>query len=512
MFRKSTRHDQQAGTSLRRRLTLFTSAAALGAAVAIGGAYAIAQQSTTTVPAQGVQQAAVVNPSTAPAAGFADLVARVKPAVISVRVKIDENPQNTSMSGESQQNPFQPGTPFWQFFHRFGNVPGMQQHQVMMGQGSGFFISADGYAVTNNHVVANATSVQVITDSGKKYDAKVIGTDPKTDLALIKVNGSNFPFVRFADHAPRVGDWVVAIGNPFGLGGTVTAGIVSAEGRDIGSSTYDNFIQIDAPINKGNSGGPAFDLSGNVVGINTAIFSPSGGSVGIGFDIPADTAKAVIGQLMKNGHVTRGWLGVEVQTMSKDVAASLDLKSRQGALVDEAQAASPASNAGIKAGDVITAVNGAAVKDSRDLAQKIGAMAPGSHVKLDVLRNGTSKHMELTLAEMPNQPQFQQASINSNDQMSKGPRLGLQLAPADQVNGAGNEGVAVMGVDPNGPAAASGLRTGDVILSAAGEKVANTHDVKMAIAKVEKQGRKAILLRVKSGDSVHFVAVPLKKA
>ncbi len=511
MFTNSTRHQHEAGGSLRRRLTLFTSAAALGVAVGIGGAYAVAQQSTTTVPAQ-VQQQAVVNPAIAPAAGFADLVARVKPAVISVRVKINENPQNTSMSEDSQQNPFQPGTPFWQFFHRFGNVPGMQQHRVLMGQGSGFFISADGYAVTNNHVVANATSVEVITDSGKHYDAKVIGTDPKTDLALIKVDGKDFPFVRFADHAPRVGDWVVAIGNPFGLGGTVTAGIVSAEGRDIGSSTYDNFIQIDAPINKGNSGGPAFDLSGNVVGINTAIFSPSGGSVGIGFDIPAETAKAVIAQLMKNGHVTRGWLGVQVQTMSKDVAASLDLKTLQGALVDEAQPASPASKAGLKAGDVITAVNGAAVKDSRDLAQKIGAMAPGSSVKLDVLRNGTSQQMQLTLAEMPNQPQMQQAMANGNDQMSSGPRLGLQLAPADQVNGAGQNGVAVMGIDPNGPAANSGLRTGDVILSAAGKKVANVSDVKSAIARVESEGRKAILLRVKSGDNVHFVAVPLKKA
>ena len=239
-----------------------------------------------------------------------------------------------------QAVPFAPGSPMEKFFHQFGQ--GRHQdgqraapRQTVIGEGSGFFISADGYAVTNNHVVDHAKSVQVTTADGTIYKARVVGTDPKTDLALIKVDGKNdFPFVQFADHAPQVGDWVIAVGNPFGLGGTVTAGIVSASGRDIGSGPYDDYIQIDAPINKGNSGGPAFDVEGNVIGINTAIFSPSGGSVGIGFDIPADTAKRVIAQLKDNGHVTRGWLGVQIQPVTTGIADSLGLKKAEGAIVD----------------------------------------------------------------------------------------------------------------------------------------------------------------------------------
>ena len=281
-----------------------------------------------------------------------------------------------------------------------------QRHRMITGEGSGFFISADGYAVTNNHVVDHAKSVQVTTDDGTIYTAKVIGTDPKTDLALIKVDGKkDFPFVKFADQTPRIGDWVVAVGNPFGLGGTVTAGIVSARGRDIGAGPYDDYIQIDAPINKGNSGGPAFDVNGNVIGVNTAIFSPSGGSVGIGFDIPADTAKMVVAQLKDKGHVTRGWIGVQIQPVTPSIADSLGMKKAEGALVDEPQAGSPAAKAGIEAGDVITAVNGTPVKDARDLARKIGTMAPGTSVKLDVLRNGEAKTMTLTLGEMPNEQQ-----------------------------------------------------------------------------------------------------------
>ncbi len=225
-------------------------------------------------------------------------------------------------------------------------------------EGSGFFISADGYAVTNNHVVDHAKTVQVVTDDGKILNAKVIGTDPKTDLALIKVDGNDFPFVKFADHDPRIGDWVIAVGNPFGLGGTVTAGVVSARGRDIGSGPYDDYIQIDAPVNKGNSGGPSFDVNGNVIGVNTAIFSPSGGSVGIGFDIPADTVKTVVAQLKDTGHVTRGWMGVQIQAVTADIADSLGLKKAEGAIVDEPQSDSPAAKAGIMAGDVITTLDG----------------------------------------------------------------------------------------------------------------------------------------------------------
>ena len=231
----------------------------------------------------------------------------------------------------------------------------------------GFFISRDGYAVTNNHVVQNAENVQVTTDDGKTYSAKVIGTDPRTDLALIKIDGNDFPFVKLADTSPRVGDWVLAVGNPFGLGGTVTAGIVSARGRDIGAGPYDDFIQIDAPVNKGNSGGPTFDVDGNVIGVNTAIFSPSGGSVGIAFAIPADTVKSVVAQLRDKGSVTRGWIGVQIQSVTPDIADSMGLKQATGALVSEPQKDSPAAKAGIQSGDVITSVNDEPINDAREL-------------------------------------------------------------------------------------------------------------------------------------------------
>jgi serine protease Do len=228
-----------------------------------------------------------------------------------------------------------------------------QPRQNTSAEGSGFFISADGYAVTNNHVVNNAKTVQVITDDGRTLPAKIVGTDQNTDLAVIKVDGSNFPFVKFAEHDPRIGDWVIAVGNPYGLSGTVTAGVVSARGRDIGSGSYDDFIQIDAAVNKGNSGGPSFDMDGNVIGVNTAIFSPSGGNVGMAFDIPADTAKMVVAQIKDKGHVTRAWIGVRIQGVTADIADSLGMKKAEGAIVDEPQAGSPAAKAGIKAGDVI---------------------------------------------------------------------------------------------------------------------------------------------------------------
>ena len=334
--------------------------------------------------------------------GFADIVEKVKPAVISVRVKI-ERPA-ASHSDDEQQIPFPPGSPFERFFKRFGMPNAQSGPEVITGQGSGFFISADGYAVTNNHVVEHAESVKVTTDDGKNYTAKVIGTDPRTDLALIKIDGGgNFPYVKLANSTPRVGDWVLAVGNPFGLGGTVTAGIVSARGRDIGAGPYDDFIQIDAPVNKGNSGGPTFDVDGNVIGVNTAIYSPSGGSVGIAFAIPASTVKSVIGQLRDKGVVTRGWIGVQIQPVTPDIADSMGLKKAAGALVAEPQANSPAMKAGIKSGDVITAVNGTAIRDARELARRIGTMAPGTSVALDLIHDGQQKTVTLTLGTLPNE-------------------------------------------------------------------------------------------------------------
>jgi serine protease Do len=495
-----------------RRLTLLASAAGLGIALLAagpGGYVATNLPAWTSTASAATAQSAPSHP-----ASFADLVAKVKPAVISVRVKIDESAKLTGMNQDDDQViPFAPGSPMQKFFQQFGfpNFPnGMQRPpQTIIGEGSGFFISPDGYAVTNNHVVKDAKSVTVTTGDGSTYDAKVVGTDPKTDLALIKVNGKqDFPYVKFAEHEPRVGDWVVAIGNPYGLGGTVTAGIVSARSRDIGSNTFDDYIQIDAPINKGNSGGPTFNMSGRVVGVNTAIYTPSGGSVGIGFDIPASTVKLVVAQLKAQGYVNHGWLGVQIQPVTAGIANSLGIKKAEGALVDEAQAGSPAAEAGVKSGDVITAVNGTPVKGVRGLARVIGMTAPKTAVKLDILRNGEPKTLTVTLGRMPNE---QQAKVEHATPSAGVPHLGLTVAPASDVAGAGDRGVVVTAVNPNGPAAEHGFKTGDVILDVGGKAVANAADVRQALINAKDQGKHDILMRVKTANATLFMAMPLGK-
>jgi serine protease Do len=457
--------------------------------------------------------------------GFADIVERVKPSVISVKINIAEKLTKDDSGNNSDDSPFQPGSPMERFFKRFGGPDGLPPglrggprggRGPVTGQGSGFFISPDGYAVTNNHVVDGADKVEVTMDDGKTYTAKVIGTDARTDLALIKVAGRNdFPFAKLSDSKPRIGDWVLAVGNPFGLGGTVTAGIVSASGRDIGNGPYDDFIQIDAPVNKGNSGGPAFDTSGEVMGVNTAIYSPSGGSVGIAFSIPASTVKTVIAQLRDKGTVSRGWIGVQIQPVTADIADSLGLKKAEGALVAEPQANGPAAKAGIESGDVITAVNGEPVKDARELARTIGGLAPGNSVKLNVLHKGQDKVINLTLGQLPNTVEAK-ADTDKNDRggATRGsdvPKLGLTLAPANSVAGAGKDGVVVTEVDPKSAAAERGFKEGDVILEVAGRSVTNAGDVREAIDAARTDNKNSVLMRVKSGGSSRFVAVPLAK-
>ena len=494
--------------SARRAILLATTIVGLGAAALI---VAPGLNLSSGYPAALAQNLTEQAHKVAAPTGFADIVEKVKPAVISVRVKVDGGQQTTGLG----DNEVPPG--LREFFRRFG-MPDMQNgspkgqnhgHNIITGQGSGFFISADGYAVTNNHVVEKAESVQVTTDDGKTHTAKVIGTDPRTDLALIKVEGSPFPYVKLSDKSPRIGDWVLAVGNPFGLGGTVTAGIVSARGRDIGASAYDDFIQIDAPVNKGNSGGPTFDTDGNVIGVNTAIFSPSGGSVGIAFAIPADTVNSVINQLKEHGSVTRGWIGVQIQPVTQDIADSLGLKKAEGALVAEPQADSPAKKAGIEAGDVITAVDGKQVKDARDLAKRIGALAPKTSVKLAILHSGSEKTVTLTLGELPNNKEARADTVTPDNSTADLAKLGLTLAPAARVAGAGSQGVVVTGIDSSGVAADHGFSTGDVILEVAGKSVSTPSEVRSVIASARTEGKRTVLLRVKSGENTRFVALPV---
>jgi serine protease Do len=492
-----------------RRLVLLATVAGLGVAGAAIGPNALHQAGPPTYAAANAAES-MQRPT-----GFADLVAKVKPAVISVRVKVDAGAEMMS-----DELPFPPNSQMQRFFHYFGMPEGetpdghsRPHNQFVTGQGSGFFISADGYAVTNNHVVDKAKAVEITTDDGKTYDAKVMGTDPRTDLALIKVDGRNdFPYVKFADTTPRIGDWVVAVGNPFGLGGTVTAGIVSARGRDIGSGPYDDFIQIDAPVNKGNSGGPTFDMEGNVIGVNTAIFSPSGGSVGIAFDIPAEAAKLVVAQLKDKGSVSRGWLGVQIQPVTADMAEGLGLKGSDGALVAEPQPDSPAAKVGILSGDVVTAVNGHTVKDAHDLAKQIASMSPGATVKLTIWRKGEQKSFALTLGELPKSKEAHATNSDSDATGAGLPKLGMTVAPAGEVAGSGSEGVVVTEVDPDGVASEHGLKSGDVILEVGGSKVATPEDMRKALGEAQKNGKHAVLMRVKSDNTTKFVAIPFARA
>ena len=347
----------------------------------------------------------------------------------------------------------------------------------------------------------------IVTADGKSIPARIVGTDPKTDLALLKVKeGSDYPYVSFASQAPRVGDWVIAVGNPFGLGGTVTAGIVSARGRDIGAGPYDDFLQIDAPVNHGNSGGPTFNAEGEVVGVNTAIFSPSGGSVGIGFAIASDVAKSVVQSLKEDGKVARGWLGVQIQPVSQDIADSLGLKEAKGALVAKAEKNSPAAAAGLKEGDVVASVNGELVADSHDLARKIAALGPKKEAELSIIRNGSTRTVKVTLGSVPDD---KQAKADVPDESSKDAmtKYGMTLAPAASVEGAGKNGVVVADVDPDGAAAQKGIRTGDVIVEVAGKPVSRPSDVTAAIDAAKADGKKSVLLRVSSEDNMRFVAL-----
>lgn len=492
--------------SIGRKLLLGTALVAVLAG-GIGGT----ASSLFTGPSQA--RAEAISVPNQPPLSFANVVEKVTPAVVSIKVKIrDNDDENTSDNG-GDQNPFRdlpPGSPLEQFFRHFGmpNQGNDGDHpNIIQAQGSGFFISADGYAVTNNHVVDKATDVNVVLEDGTELKAKVIGTDPKTDLALVKVDAPSrtFPYVAFSNADVRVGDWVVAVGNPFGLGGSVTAGIISAHHRDIQAGPYDDFLQIDAPINKGNSGGPTFDLSGQVIGVNTMILSPSGGSIGLGFAIPSQVAQKVIQEIKDHGKVTRGWLGVQIQPISREIADSLNLTKTDGALVNEVQPHSPAEKAGFKSGDAVLSVNGAVVESPKDLSRIIAGYSPNTDVKVSIWRDGKPMDLTVTIGTLPATSDVA-SRAEAPDAPGKLERYGFSAQSAAKA-GAGDKGVVVTEVESSGIAADKGLRQGDVILEAGGRPVNNVHELEAALKDAGKEGRKAVLLRVKADDQIRYIAL-----
>ena len=393
------------------------------------------------------------------------------------------------------------------FFRRFFNIPDVPRERVSQSLGSGVIVDAEnGFVVTNNHVIEGADDIAVTLQDGRSLQAELVGRDPDTDLAVVRIPAEGLQALPLADSSElRVGDFVVAVGNPFGLGGTVTTGIISARGRDIGSGPYDDFLQIDAAINKGNSGGPAFNLKGELVGVNTAIFSPSGGSVGIGFAIPAHLAGDVVADLKDDGNVTRGWLGVVIQPVTQDIADSMGLDEATGVIIADVQGGSPASKAGLRNGDTILTLDGKTVESPRDLARKVAATKPGAKPTLELVRNGERITKTVTIAELPGKKKLAKADTSSDEPKVSLATLGLELSPS------GDEGVAVVDVDPEGPAAEKGLRPGDHILEVSGIEVQDPESVASAIERADRKGRKTVLLLVRSGENQRFVAIPLKR-
>lgn len=499
----------------RPRASIGVAAAAALASVAALGTFGTSEQSFAQF------QPGVNAPTT-----FADVVERVSPSVVSIRVTSGNRLANTSRGDEdgdeNGQIPFpdlSPDHPLNEFFRdlprRFGQQgPNRRiQPRLQRSQGSGFVISEDGYVVTNNHVVRNAGEVSVVFGRDEEYTAKVVGTDARTDLALLKIDtDKRFTPVKFADAEGRVGDWVIAVGNPFGLGGTVTVGIISSLARDIGSGPYD-FMQIDAAINRGNSGGPTFNLSGEVIGVNTAIYSPSGGNVGIAFAVPASTAKSIIEQLKNEGRVSRGWLGVRIENVTEEVAASLGLEKEAGALVVDFTDKSPAQTSGLRVGDTIIRVGGEEIEDSRDLARRIGDYAPGTTVDIDVRRGSENVTVQVTLGQFPNNPQ-QLASAEPNvpapsqSQGAQVPELGLSIEPSDDPE---RKGVVISDVASDGPAAEKGLADGDLIVQVNSDPIETPTELREAIDRAKKLGRPSVLLMVLRGETRQIVPVSISK-
>ena len=467
---------------------------------------------------------------------FADLSAKLLPAVVNV-----SSTQSMQAKGNAQGGPqsgpeipmFPPGSPFEQFFKDFlnrgrpgqrGEAPTQPQHKAQS-LGSGFIIDATGFVVTNNHVIDGADEISVILQDNTTLKAELVGRDETGDIALLKVKTDKpLPTVEFGDsNAMRVGDWVLAIGNPFGLGGTVTAGIVSARSRDIRQGPYDDFIQTDAAINRGNSGGPLFNMDGQVIGINTAIFSPSGGSIGIGFSIPSNMAKTIVFQLKDFGHPRRGWLGVRIQQVTPELADSVGLKDTSGAMVAGVTDGGPAEKSRIKGGDIILKFDGQDVKDMHSLPRIVAETDVGKQVKVVLWRDGKEVAVDAVLDEKPSDEKLASVDAGKRGQDAQSPSrdltgLGMKIAPITQDMkdrfqiGASQKGVVITDVTQGGVAAERGLKPGDVIVEVQQAEVASPDDVMKKVDSQRAQDRKSVLMLIQGQDGVRYVPLPLTKS
>jgi serine protease Do len=505
--------------NLLSRTRRMLGASALALLVGVGGVSTAFVMTGQAANAQVRNAAQIVVPQVNQQQGFADLVDAVKPAVVSILVEAEQPARPVQRGRDFQFNfPDLPeGHPFRDFFDQFGGPGGPRggkggeaRPRQFMAAGSGFIISADGYVVTNNHVVSDATKVTVVFEDGSEQVAEIVGTDERTDLAVLKIEGKDLPFVSFEDTPSRVGDWVVAVGNPFGLGGTVTVGVISGAGRNIGGSSYGDFLQIDAAVNTGNSGGPAFNTQGEVVGVNTAIYSPNGGNVGIAFAIPASTVKQIVDQLVKDGTVTRGYLGVSIQDVSKDIADSVGLPNARGAIVREPSTDGPAGEAGVKSGDIITKVDGDQIDDALDLSRTIAGKAPGSVVELTIWRDGAETKVSVTLTELTeqvaaaNEPEAQTPPADLPESTKS---LGMTLVP----NGDGTGGLLIQEVEPDSIAAKRGLNVGDVLLEVDNKALSTISDFTDAVAGVQGKGLETALVKVSRGGEARFIGLPLNE-
>ncbi|HJU16872.1 MAG TPA: DegQ family serine endoprotease [Stellaceae bacterium] len=516
---------------LRRAAALFVGLAAglNGTALALAPAASAAGAAVAGAPPVDTSSGAPPQGALVQQQSFSPLVKRVLPAVVNISVTRTGSAEE-EMSQEGQLAPFPnfPESPFDEFLRRFfkqqdpdgphpffPHTPGPETRRIALG--SGFLIDPSGYVVTNNHVIGSAGKVVVVLQTNKKYEAKIVGRDPKTDIALLKIDaGAPLPYVTFGDSsAAQVGDWVMAVGNPFGLGGTVTTGIISARGRDIHSGPFDDFLQIDAPINRGNSGGPTFNLSGQVIGINTAIYSPNGGSVGIGFAIPSNVAKTVVAQLERHGKVTRGWLGVQIQQVTPAIASSLGLPNENGALVALVTPNSPGAKAGLKQGDVILSFDGHTVKQLRDLPRLVAAAAPNSPATLSVWRDGRRLALEATLGEFPNNPQLAAVHETQPEEEAGASASGMHFAMLTERLrrtlrvGKDARGVVVTGVDNGSPADEVGLAEGDVVVTIDQQPVRTPEQAVQKLRQAEKSTKKSALLLLNRHGVTEYVGLPL---